>query len=151
MSDMDVQVGDAIPPWSLESVDAEKMKTMAALLDDSNPIHFDVDVLRLLGMGDRPVNQGPSNLGYVQNMLVQWAGPGSLRRLKARFVSNVHAGDSLTASGEITAIREVDGETLLDCEVRLVINGTETALTGNATIAWERPGAKRLAQNGTQA
>lgn len=130
------EVGSAVPAWVVESVSAEKMKTMAALLDDSNPIHFDVEVLRALGMGDRPVNQGPSNLGYVQNMLMAWAGPRSLRRLRLRFLANVHAGDRVVASGTVTAVRHEAGAILVDCDVQLTIEDAGTALTGTATVEW---------------
>lgn len=130
------EVGSSIPAWVIESVSAEKMKTMAALLDDSNPIHFDVDVLRQLGMGERPVNQGPSNLGYVQNMLIAWAGPASLRRIRLRFLANVQAGDRITASGTVTEVRQEHGSTLLDCDVQLDIEGAGTALAGTATVVW---------------
>lgn len=129
-------VGSELPRWVVESVDAEKMKTMAALLDDSNPIHFDIFTLQALGMGERPVNQGPNNLGYVQNMLQAWAGEGSLRRIKVRFVANVHANDRVIASGTVTAVREEGGEVLADCDVQLEIDGGGPALVGTATVAW---------------
>lgn len=129
-------VGTELPRWVVESVDPAKMKTMAALLDDSNPIHFDIFTLQALGMGDRPVNQGPSNLGYVQNMLQAWAGVGSLRRITVRFVSNVHAGDRVIASGTVTGVREEAGELLADCDVQLAIDGSGLALVGTATVVW---------------
>ena len=62
-------VGDALSERVIESVDAEKMKTMALLLRDPNPIHWDVGSVRELGMGDRPVNQGPNNMAYLGGML----------------------------------------------------------------------------------
>ena len=94
---MTLRVGERIPPWELPSVSREKMKTMAALLDDSNPIHFDVSALRALGMGDRPVNQGPSNLAYVMNMLSDWAGGHDrVRRVRVRVMGNGRAGGDVT-------------------------------------------------------
>ena len=66
--------GDPLPELVIDPVDPEKMKTMAALLRDPNPIHWDVDVVRQLGMGDRPVNQGPNNMAYLVNLLAAFAG-----------------------------------------------------------------------------
>ena len=41
-------------------------------------------------MGDRPVNQGPLNMGYLMTMLARWAG-GRDRVLdfRVRFLGNV--------------------------------------------------------------
>ena len=130
-----VSVGDELPRRVIESVSAEKMKTMAALLGDPNTIHWDTDDVRRLGLGDRPVNQGPNNMGYVVDMLTAWAGgPASLRRLKVRFGGNVFAGDRLVVGGSVTAVRPDPEGRLVDCDVWLARDGTEAVLTGTATV-----------------
>ena len=131
----DVQVGDELPPRVIESVSAEKMKTMAALLGDPNTIHWDVDDVRRLGLGDRPVNQGPNNMGYVIDMLTDWAGgPANFRGLKVRFLGNAFAEDRLVAGGKVTAVRQVPEGQLVDCDVWLARDGTEPVLSGTATV-----------------
>ncbi|MYB25554.1 MAG: MaoC family dehydratase [Acidimicrobiia bacterium] len=111
------------------------MKTMAALLGDPNSIHWDTDALRRLGLGERPVNQGPNNMGYVADMLADWAGgPENLRRLKVRFAGNVFAGDRLVAGGRVTAVRTSPEGQLVDCDVWLTRDGAETVLNGTATV-----------------
>jgi acyl dehydratase len=130
-----IRVGDAVTPWELPSVSREKMKTMAVLLDDSNPIHFDVDVVRALGMGDRPINQGPSNLAYVMNMLGAWAGGVErVRRVSVRFVDNVRGEDHVIARGTVTNLSEVDGRKVAECDVELVVAGGGVVLTGTASV-----------------
>ena len=130
-----VEVGDELPHRVIESVSAEKMKTMAALLGDPNTIHWDTDDVRRLGLGDRPVNQGPNNMGYVIDMLADWAGgPANFRRLKVRFLGNVFAGDRLVAGGKVTAVHQVPEGQLVDCEVWLARDGTEAVLAGTATV-----------------
>lgn len=130
-----VKVGDELPRRVIESVSAEKMKTMAALLGDPNTIHWDVDDVRRLGLGDRPVNQGPNNMGYVIDMLTDWAGgPHNVRRLKVRFLGNVFAGDRLVAGGEVTAVRDDPEGRLVDCDVWLARDGAEAVLAGTATV-----------------
>lgn len=132
---MSVQIGDTIPRWEIQSVSREKMKTMAALLADSNPIHFDLDSVRQLGMGDRPINQGPSNLGYLMNMLAAWTGgPQHLRKISVRFRNNVLGDDHVVARGVVTDVRVADGRTLADCDVELVVAGGDIALSGTATV-----------------
>lgn len=132
----DVSVGMQLPDFEVAAVSAEKMKTMAALLADPNPIHWDVGAVRQLGMGDRPINQGPSNMAYVMNMLCAWAGGHDrLTAFRVRFLGNVMAGDQLRATGVVTAIRAQDGETLADCDVALRTAAGITVLEGSGTVA----------------
>jgi acyl dehydratase len=134
---MDVQIGTLIPPRVVEHVGSAEMKTMAALLHDPNPIHWDPAATRALGMGERVVNQGPINMSYVMNALVSWAGndPSRLRAITLRFMANVFEGDRVEAGGRVTALRDVNGERLADCEVWLDVTGGSRALVGTAVIA----------------
>lgn len=122
-----------LPPFVVESVPAEAMKTVAALLHDPTSIHWDAETVRALGLGDRPVNQGPSSMAYVVNMLVAWAGGREhVRRVRVRFLGNVFAGDRVVARGRVTGER--DG--LAEVEVWLERDG-ERVLEGTATVALE--------------
>jgi len=132
----DAQVGQEVPPLVIDPVTAEPMKTVAALLHDSNPIHFDVEAVKALGMGDRVVNQGPNNMAYVVNMLADWAGgSGRVRGLRVRFLGNVFAGDRLTARGTVTGLREEDGERFADLDVWLERAEDDRVLDGTAVVA----------------
>jgi acyl dehydratase len=134
---MDVAVGTEVPPLVVDPVPVEQMKTVAALLNDSNPIHWDVESVKTLGMGDRPVNQGPNNLAYVINMLVAWAGGdnGAVRRIQCRFLGNVFGGETVTARGTVTGVREENGERLADLDVWLERSAEDRVLAGTATVA----------------
>jgi acyl dehydratase len=110
------------------------MKTLAPILADPNPIHFDLASVRALGMGDRPINQGPSNLAYVMNMLAAWTGGHQhLRSIGVRFQANVLGGDRVVARGVVTVLREADGRVVADCDVELV-DGDVVALCGTASV-----------------
>ncbi|OZC79063.1 hypothetical protein CH274_16630 [Rhodococcus sp. 06-418-5] len=129
---LDLRFGATLPTVVLPAVSAEKMKTMAALLSDSNPIHFDVDAVRALGMGERPVNQGPTNMAYIMNYLGEVFGSvNDVRKLSVRFVGNVCAGDVLEVSGTVDDV-DVD---LCTVTVELRIQGGPLALTGHASVA----------------
>ena len=120
----------------IEEVGTEQMKTVAALLHDPNPIHFDVESVQALGMGDRVVNQGPNNMSYVVNMLGDWAGgPGRVRGLRVRFLGNVFGGDRLTARGTVTGVRDEGGERLADLDVWLERAEDDRVLDGTAVVA----------------
>ena len=133
---MSVNVGDSIPEWVMDSVSPARMRTMAAILRDPNPIHWDRDAVEALplGLGQRTINQGPLGLSYMVNMLQAWAGPDSLRRLVMRFPQVVLDGERVIARGEVTALRRAGGETVADCTVRLEESGRGVLLEGEATV-----------------
>lgn len=131
---MNLRVGDEIPPWVMPSVLPARMRTMAAILRDPNPVHWDPDVCEKIGFGRHTINQGPLGLSYMVNMLHAWAGPRCLRRLIMRFPLVVLDGDRITARGRVTAVREEAGETLVDCDVWLEREGTANPLEGSATV-----------------
>ena len=123
--------GESLPELSLE-VRPEPMKVMAAILRDPNMIHLDPAETARLGMGDRVVNQGPLNLGYVHSMLAGYAGgAGRIRSTVFRFHGPVHAGDRVVASGVVTGPADAGG---VGCAVWLDVEGGRRAVSGTAVI-----------------
>jgi acyl dehydratase len=124
-------VGDEIPPWDMPSVERTRMRTMAAILRDPNPVHWDAKLVAQLplGTGERTINQGPLGLSYMINMLHAWAGPESLKRIFMTFPKIVLSEDAVTAKGVVTA---VNGDSI-ECDIWLERDG-EKLLEGNATV-----------------
>ena len=111
-------------------VSAELMFVMADLLDDPNPIHLDPEATRRMGLGDRVINQGPTNCGYVVSMLQDAFPGGALLALRLRLGGQVKGGDRVHAGGAITA--EHDG--VVECDVWLDVEGGARAIEGTATV-----------------
>ncbi|HEY0938519.1 MAG TPA: MaoC family dehydratase [Steroidobacter sp.] len=125
-------VGDTLPVWRIESVNPQNMRRLAETLRDPNPIHLDPSAVAKLGLGDRVINQGPANLAYIINML-HAAFPGAqLLQLDARFLANVFGGDSVEASGRITAI--ADGGKRITCDTWLNVDGRGPAVSAQAQL-----------------
>lgn len=131
---MRVAVGDRIPDWVMERVTPERMRTMAAILRDPNPIHWDRSAVAALGLGERTVNQGPLGLSYLINMLHAWTGPTSIRRIFMRFPKLVLDGDRVIARGVVTALHDAGSETLAECEIWLEREGAGRLLEGSAIV-----------------
>jgi acyl dehydratase len=131
-----IDVGIEIPSWTMERVDPQRMKTMAAILRDPYEVHWDHEAVRPLGF-DRVINQGPLNLSYVANMLMTWQGASCVRRLNVRFIAPVFEGDHLVARGTVTGLEHVDGEPRATCDVHLD-RGEEAVLVGTAVVALEQ-------------
>ncbi len=132
--DSTVTVGTTIPPWRMPDVDPAKMKTMAAILRDPYPVHWDRTTVDAIGFGPRVINQGPLNLSYITNMLIDWQGVTCVRRLQVSFGSPVLDHDDVTATGTVTALETVDGEQRAHCDVFLERDG-EAVVTGTAVVA----------------
>ena len=135
---MNFQVGDAIPSWSMDRVDPARMKTMAAILRDPYPVHWDRSSNAAMGLEGRVINQGPLNLSYVVNMLMAWAGPACVRRLTVSFGRPVLDGERVVAGGQVTALEIHDGERRAVCDVWLDREG-EHVVTGTAVVAISGP------------
>lgn len=131
---MQVKVGDAIPPWTMERVTPERMKTVAAILRDPTPIHWDRAFTKSIGLGGRLLNQSPVNLGYVINMLIAWAGPACIRRLRSEFPLPVFDGDRVTAGGVVRELETRGGESLAVCDVWLDRDDGSRTVTGRAWV-----------------
>lgn len=131
---MNISVGDDIPGWDMPTVEAARMRTMAAILRDPYPVHWDRKANEQIGFGGRVINQGPLNLGYIVNMLHAWTGPASVRRLTVRFGPPVLDEDHVTAKGRVTAIDTVGDERRATCEVWLERDG-QAIVTGSAVVA----------------
>ncbi len=133
---MSFAVGDSIPQWEMASVSAERMCTMAAILRDPNPLHWDRDAVDSLpfGLGQRTINQGPLGLSYMINMLYAWAGPHCLRRIVMRFPQVVLDGECVIARGKISMLHEDQGLALADCTVWLEHADRGILLEGTATV-----------------
>jgi len=127
---MSYVVGDALPPFVIESVSPSAMRDWSVFLADPNPIHLDVEVVKAKGLGDKVINQGPINVAYMMNMLMAAFPGGTIVSMDSRFLDNVYAGDKVVAGGRITAI---DGDKI-DCEFTLDVAGRGTVNAGTASI-----------------
>jgi acyl dehydratase len=130
-------VGDAVAPYRVAAVEPDKIRIMALILRDPNPIHYDLGAVRAAGLGDREVNQGGVTMAYVVNMLAAWTGSrAAVRSIDCRFSANVFAGDAVDVGGTVTAVHEGPGERLVECAVWADRGDGVRAVGGTATVAF---------------
>jgi 3-hydroxybutyryl-CoA dehydratase len=128
-------VGELLPERRF-LVDGAAMKVFSVLMADPNPIHFDPDFVRRLGLGEKPVNQGTITMSYAITAVVEWAGGVErLRRFTCRFRGSVFADDEITAGGEVTAVDVQAGETLATLDVWLARQTGERPVVGTAVVS----------------
>jgi acyl dehydratase len=105
----DLRVGDRLPALAIPVTPTSVMATALATRDYA-PVHHDADRARELG--SRTVFTSTHAVaGYLERLVLQWAGPRAfLRSLKLRLGVPNYAGDTLTLTGEVTAIDVARGE-----------------------------------------
>ncbi len=126
--------GGALIEHTIPSVTAETMTAMSVVLADPNPIHLDVEAVRAMGLGDRLINQGTTNLAYVMDMVQKNFPDARLERFNARLLSHVFAGDSVTAGGVVESIEQRDDGLRVVSQVWLDVAGGRRAVDGTATV-----------------
>jgi acyl dehydratase len=124
------RVGDEVPP-QLVTVDLPSMKVFSLIMRDPNPIHFDPELVRELGLGGGAVNQGTLNMAYPINALLSLLDePAQLRRFRCRFLGSVYEHDVVTSGGIVTA---VEG-TRVSLDIWLDKQDGTRVLTGSAVL-----------------
>ena len=109
------------------------MQLWSEILNDPNPIHLDVAVVRAKGLGDRLINQGPANTAYVITALQNALPDFRLEALRVRFIDNVFAGETVAASGIIRTVEQTARGVRLACAVALHA-GSRAVLGGEADL-----------------
>ncbi|MHC1559142.1 MaoC family dehydratase [Actinomycetospora sp. C-140] len=131
-------VGTELPVWRLDEVDAARMKVLALLLADPNPLHFDPAAVRAVGLGDRPVNQGPSSMAMLANAVRAAYPAGRLLRLQVTLRGAVAAGDEAVVRGVVTGHELTDAGETVRCDLTLE-SGSRTVLHGRADVLLPEP------------
>jgi acyl dehydratase len=127
-----LEPGQELVPFDVGPVDPGSMKTMALLLRDPNPIHWNRDVLERLGLDHRPINQGPINASYLIELAVRAAGGRErLRKCSIRFHGNVLAGQRVICTGRVVAVDHATG--MADLELLGTVDGV-AAVSGTASV-----------------
>src|SRR4029078_2385525 len=100
---------------------------------DYNPLHTDELFAREVAGYPGVLAHGMLTMGMTGRVLTDWVGDGRLLRYGVRFVKQVWPGDRLTATAEVTAVRDEDGTPVADLTVTTINQDGVEVLTGTAT------------------
>ena len=129
----DVSVGDTRSMVLVEDLKRTQLVQYAGASGDYNPLHTDDFYTREIAGYPGVFAHGMLTMGMTGRLLTDWVGDGRLTDYGVRFVNQVWPGDTLTATAEITAIREEDGVHLVDLSVVTVNQDDTPVVTGTAT------------------
>jgi acyl dehydratase len=130
----DVKVGDTTTQVVAENITRTQIVQYAGASGDYNPLHTDEVFTTQVAGYPSVFAHGMLSMGATAKLLTDYVGDGTLTEYGVRFVRQVWPGDTLTATAEVTAIREEGGVDLVDLTVTTtnqdgvpVISGTATA------------------------
>jgi acyl dehydratase len=128
----EVSVGDTGPTVVVEDVRREDFVKFAGCTGDFNELHYDEPAARAAGY-DSVFAPGMLSGGYATRLLTAWFGLANLESVSVRFDDQVWPGDTLTVTGEVTAI-DADGDgAVVDVDFAVTDDDGTDVVTGTAT------------------
>ena len=134
----DVSVGDELPAWS-RTTDFMNWNRYAAVNDEFVPIHMDDEAGRAQGF---PGAFGMGNLmwSYLHNLVRDWMGDdGRIVKVGCSFRSPNLRGMTVEARGTVTAVRDDNGERLVDLDLVVVDHDAPDTILVPATATVALP------------
>ncbi len=129
LSAADVNVGDELPPLSIELTPTLIISTAIATRDYQD-VHHDRDLAQQKGSKDIFMNILTTN-GFVGRFVTDWAGPdATIRKVAIRLGAPNHPGDTMTMTGSVVA--KADGV------VEVAVRGSNSRgdhVTGTVRVA----------------
>jgi acyl dehydratase len=129
----DVRIGDELPLLVKGPIQQIQLTRYAGASGDFNPIHQDDEFARAAGMGG-VFAHGMLSMGFVGQVVTDWAGPGQVRKLGVRFVGLVRLKDTITCRGRVLAKSSKDDVHLVDLEVWAENDKGDKVVAGKATV-----------------
>ncbi len=127
-----IRVGDTRSMVIADNITRTQIVMYAGASGDYNPLHSD-EVFTTQAAGYPSVfAHGMLSMGATGRILTDWFGVDGLVRFGVRFVNQVWPGDTLTATATVVAIREEDGQRLVDLTVATTNQDGKPVVTGTA-------------------
>jgi acyl dehydratase len=132
---MNLKVGDTHEAVVVEDVSRTHIVKYAGASGDFNPLHHDDTKAGSLAGYPSVFAHGMYSMGLTGRMLTDWLGPAALKKFGVRFTRQVWPGDTLTAKGEVTDVREEGGEKLATIRLVTTNQNGESVVEGEAVAA----------------
>ncbi len=128
-----VHVGDELPAMAKAPIDRVQLSRYAGATGDHNPLHVDELHARAQGL---PSVLAPGSLamGFLGQLVTDWARGAVVRRLSARFVRTLWPLDTLVCKGRVSDREGQGGRYLVDLEVWGENQRGELVVRGQVTL-----------------
>ncbi len=128
-----LSVGDTHEELVVNDLSRTQIVQYAGASGDYNPIHTDEIFATKVAGYPTVFAHGMLTMGLTGTMLTNYVGDGRLTKFGVRFLSQVWPGDTLTARATVEAIREEDGQQLVDLTLSTVNQDGQEVVKGSAT------------------
>ncbi len=128
-----VQVGDTYTTKLTEDLSRTQIVQYAGASGDYNPLHSDEIFTTKVAKYPTVFAHGMLTMGMTGRMVTDFVGDGRLTAYGVRFTRQVWPGDALTATAKVDAVREEDGQSLVDLSVTTVNQDGDVVVMGKAT------------------
>ena len=129
----ELKVGDTYSEEVCRNLSRTQIVQYAGASGDYNPLHTDQVFATQIAKYPSVFAHGMLSMGMTGRMLTNYVGDGRLKKFGVRFTSQVFPGATLTAKATVTAIREEDGEKLVDLDVSTTDEDGTEVIRGSAT------------------
>ena len=133
LSAKNLKAGDTHEEVVVDDLTRTQIVQYAGASGDYNPLHTDEIFATKVAGYPTVFAHGMLTMGMTGTMLTNYVGDGRLTKYGVRFVSQVWPGDTLTARAEVEAVREENGQHLVDLKISTVNQDGREVLTGSAT------------------
>ncbi len=128
-----LQIGDTHEELVVNDLSRTQIVQYAGASGDYNPIHTDEVFATKVAGYPTAFAHGMLTMGLTGTMLTNYVGDGRLTRFGVRFVNQVWPGDTLTARATVEAIRDENGQKLVDLTLETVNQDGKAVVKGSAT------------------
>ncbi len=128
-----LKVGDSHSEQICENLSRTQIVQYAGASGDYNPLHSD-EVYTVQAAGYKSVfAHGMLTMGMTGKMLTNYVGDGRLTKFGVRFTNQVWPGDTLVATATVEAIRNENGQNLVDLKLSTKNQNGVEVVSGSAT------------------
>lgn len=129
----ELTVGDVHQADLVEDLTRSQIVQYAGSSGDYNPIHTDNKFATEVAGYPGVFAHGMLTMGMTGMMLTNYVGDGRLTKFGVRFTAQVWPGDNLAASAKVSAIRDDNGQQIVDLEITTTNQDGTVVLSGNAS------------------
>ncbi len=130
---MKYKVGQKINEWTYQ-VRQENLNAWSKILNDPNPIHFDSEAVKEIGLGNKCINQGPANISYIINAITYNFPKSRILSIKNRLNGNVFVDDIISVTGKITKVLNKDESILISLLLKLRTQANDSLVISNVEL-----------------
>lgn len=128
-----IRVGDELPAMAKAPIDRVQLARYAGATGDFNAIHVDELAAKAQGMPS-VVAPNTIGMGFLSQLVGDWARGAQVRRLSCRFSRMIWPGDTLVCKGRVADRHGQDGKYFIELDVWAENQSGGLVIRGNVTL-----------------